>query len=97
MQITPDLAEDIARNLGRDEPELSRAALEALAIEGARTGKLSTSQVRRLLGFSTRMQVDGFLKSHSVFLSATAADVEQDAGTSRRFREQWSLSPTPRP
>ncbi|HEX7361990.1 MAG TPA: hypothetical protein VF283_15985 [Bryobacteraceae bacterium] len=34
MQITAELPEDIALSLGPDQPELSRAALEALAAEG---------------------------------------------------------------
>ncbi len=96
MQIIVELPDDIARQLGGDQPQLSRTALEALAVEGVRSGKLSPGQVRRLLGFSTRTQVDDFLKAHSVFLPLTVEDVERDAETSRRFREQWLLSPTPR-
>ncbi|MGD1069935.1 MAG: UPF0175 family protein [Bryobacteraceae bacterium] len=91
MQITVELPEDIARHLGASHPDLSRAALEALAVEGARSGELTTAQVRRLMGFATRAQVDAFLKAHEVFLPVTAADVERDAETSRAFRRQWSL------
>lgn len=98
MQIILDLPEDIAQHFGTDQPGLTRAALEALAIEGARSGKLSTGQVRRMLGFSTRMQVDGFLKDHGVELPMTVPDIEHDAEISRRFREQWpSSSQIPRP
>jgi hypothetical protein len=97
MQITLELPEDIAHQLANDRQGLSRAALEALAIEGVRSGKLSTGQARRLLGFSTRMQVDGFLKTHGVFLPLIVDDVKRDTEVSRRFREQWSSSPTPRP
>ena len=38
------------------------AALEAIPLEAYRQGKLSTDQVRRLLGYQTRMGVDGFLR-----------------------------------
>src|SRR5260370_38892705 len=69
MQITVELPEDIARHLAADARSLSRVAIEALAIEGVRSGKLSTGQARRLLGFNTRMQVDGFLKEHGVLLA----------------------------
>jgi len=97
MQITVELPEDIAHHLANDQQGLSRAALEAIAIEGVRSGKLSTGQARRLLGFSTRMQVDGFLKTHGVFLPLIVDDVKRDTEVSRRFREQWSSSPTARP
>src|SRR5271167_1608547 len=59
MQITLEVSEDIAQRLALTSEGLSRAALEALAIEGARSGKLTTDQVRRLLGFSTRYEADG--------------------------------------
>ena len=91
MQITVQLPEDIARHLGASHPDLSRAALEGIALEGARSGELTTAQVRRLLGFETRLEVDAFLKAHGVFLPVTVADIERDAETSRCFRRQWSL------
>src|SRR5713101_6364529 len=87
MQVTRELPEDIAHHLADDRQDLSRAALEALAIEGVRSGKLSTGQSRRLLGFSTRMQVDGFLKERGVNLPLSVEDVERDVKVSRRFRE----------
>ena len=90
MQITVELPEDIARHLAADAPSLSRAAIEALAIKGVRSGKLSTGQARRMLGFNTRMQVDGFLKEHGVYLPPTVENVESEAKLSRHFREQWS-------
>ena len=97
MQITLELPEDIALHFGADKGGLSRAALEALAIEGARSGKLSVGQVRRMLGFTTRMQVDGFLKEHGIGLPLTVEDIEREAEVSRLFREELSSSQTPRP
>ena len=82
MQITLDISEDIAREFAMNAEALSRAALEALAIEGARSGKVTTEQVRRLLGFSTRYEADGFLKQHKVYHSLTREDVHRDAAMS---------------
>jgi hypothetical protein len=96
VQIILELPEDIARNLQSDGTELSRTALESLAIEGVRSGKLSTGQVRRLLGFETSYQVDGFLKSHGVYLDLSLDDIEKDAQTASEFSERWSSSQTPR-
>ncbi len=95
MHVTLELPEDIANQFASDSQGLSRAATEALAIEGVRSGKLSTGQARRLLGFQTRTQVDGFLKEHGVYLPLTAQDVETDADRSRSFREPWRSSQTP--
>ena len=85
MQITLELPEDIAQGLGSRWKDLPRAALESLALEAYRTQALTMAQLRRLLGFETRMQVDAFLKEHEVF-DFTAADFEQDRETLRQLR-----------
>jgi Uncharacterised protein family (UPF0175) len=94
MQITLNLSDDIARQFADDPAGLSRAALEALAAEGARSGRLTTEQVRRLLGFSSRYEADGFLKEHGVFYPLTAEQAGQDANTAWEF-SRCSSSPTP--
>lgn len=78
MQITLELPEDIAASLTPSGGDLSRSALEALALEAYRERKLSTGQLRRLLGFQTRSQVHGFLKEHRVFLHYDEEDLEHD-------------------
>ena len=78
MQITLDLPEDIAAHLAATGENLSRAALEAFALEQYRAQKLSTAQLRRLLGYQTRMQAHAFLKKHGVYLHYTVRDLEHD-------------------
>jgi len=62
-------------------------ALEALALEAIRTGKLTVSQARRLLGIGSRYEMDGFLKSHGVFLDLTLEDVRGDCEVARNLPE----------
>ena len=85
MQITLELPEDIAQGLGSRWKDLPRAALESLALEAYRSQALTTSQLRRLLGFETRMQVDAFLKEHEVY-DFTAAGLARNRETLRQFR-----------
>jgi hypothetical protein len=85
MEITLNLPEDIAHGLEAKWKDLPRAALESLALEGYRSGALTAVQVRQLLGFRTRYELDGFLKQHGVYLNYTVEDVERDAETSREF------------
>jgi hypothetical protein len=85
MAITLDLPEDVARRLAPDDESLSRVALEALALEGVRSGKLTTAQARRLVGIATRYEMDGFLKAHGVFLDLTADDVVRESEAASRF------------
>jgi uncharacterized protein UPF0175 len=58
MQITLGVPDEIAERL---------ALLESFALEGYRSGTLSEEQVRRVLGYGTRMQVHGFLKEQGVY------------------------------
>ena len=88
MQLTLELPEDLARLLGENSDGLSRAALEALALEGLRAGKITVAQARRLLGIASRYEMDGFLKSHSVMLPLTVEDVVRDAETAISFRSK---------
>ena len=85
MQITLELPEDIVQELRSKWKDLPRAALESLALEAYRSHALTAAQLRRLLGFETRMQVDAFLKEHEVY-DFTVADFEQDRETLRQIR-----------
>jgi len=81
MQITVQLPDDLAQL-----PDPARAALEAFAIEGYRSGALSSYRARQLLGFETRVELDGFFKQHGVWERAySLEDLEKDrAGFERR-------------
>jgi hypothetical protein len=85
MQITIELPEDIAEGLESRWKDLPRAALDSLALEAYRSHALTAAQLRRLLAFETRMQVDAFLKEHEIF-DYSAADFEQDHETLRELR-----------
>jgi hypothetical protein len=79
MNVHLDIPEELARRLASDADGLARAALEAIALEGIRSGKLTVSQARRLLGIQSRYDMDGFLKAHGVFLDLTLEDVRRDS------------------
>ncbi len=57
---------------------LSRAALEALAIEGYRMGKLTTYQVQTLLGFENRWETQEWLGRRGVNINYNVEDLESD-------------------
>lgn len=85
MTITLELPEEIARQLASQGQDLSRVVLESLALEAYRAHKLSTDQMRRLLGFDTRAELDGFLKEHEVWLDYDLDDLERDREAHRRL------------
>jgi hypothetical protein len=62
-----------------------RRALEALALEEFKNGRITKPALRRLLGFGTRYQLDGFLKSHELYEDYTMEDFEQDRDTLKQL------------
>jgi hypothetical protein len=75
MQINLEIPDEISATFGSDPHSVRRAFLEGLALEGVRSGRLSRGQVRRLLGFETRYEVDGFLKDHGVPVEESLEEV----------------------
>jgi hypothetical protein len=83
MTITLELPEDIARDLSKRASDLSRTAIESLALEGYRSGKLSEEQLRRMLGFDSVFEVHAFLKDRHTHLNYTESDLRHDIEMSR--------------
>ena len=77
MNLVVQIPDDLAERLGTTG-ELERRALEALALEDFKLGRLTKPELRRLLGFGTRMELDGFLKAHDVFEPYTLADFDRE-------------------
>jgi hypothetical protein len=78
IAITVELPESIVENLGISKKDLSRAALEAIALEGYRSDRLTGFQVREMLGLETGLELDAFLKAHRIDLEYTFEDLERE-------------------
>ena len=77
MEITVELPNDLAQR-----PDPAREAVEALALAGYRSGKLSAFQASRLLGFDSRFEFEGFLKARNIYDHAySIEDLVEDAET----------------
>jgi Uncharacterised protein family (UPF0175) len=87
MQVAIELPEDIAEGLRAKWKDLPRHTLEALALEGYRSGALTESQVRRVLGFRTRMEVNSFLREHGIYYEYTPSEIDQEIRTNERLLE----------
>ena len=92
MQVTFEIPDDMAGKLASNGQDPARAALEALAIEGYRSGALSPYQTRRLLGLETRYELDGFLKAHNVWERAYGLEeLERDRETLKHLEADGQL------
>ena len=78
MDLTVQIPDDFAQRLGVDGRDLSRRVLGAPALEEFKLGHLTKPEMRRLLGFATRMKLDEFLKTHDVFEPYTLDDLKRE-------------------
>jgi hypothetical protein len=78
MELAVQIPDELANRMTASGGDLSRRALEALALEEFKSGRITKPELRRLLGFGTRYRLDGFLKSHDVYEDYTIEDFERD-------------------
>jgi len=79
MEVSLSIPDDIAKQLNTDG-DISRLALEGLAIEGYRKEALSVGEVAELLGISV-YEADGFLKSHGIAAETTLDELRQQSAS----------------
>ena len=78
MNLTVEIPDELASQLRAAGGDLSRRVLEGFALEEYKAGRISKGQLRRLLGFETRYELDGFLKAHQAWANVTIDDLRRD-------------------
>jgi hypothetical protein len=77
MNVVLHIPDDFAEQLGGGG-DVERQALEALALESYRAGRLNRAQMRSVLGFGSPAALDAFLVVHGVVGTFTEADLARD-------------------
>jgi len=72
--LTVEIPDDLATHLSAAGVDLSRRALEVFGLEEFKSGHTTKAELRRLLGFTTRYELHGFLKAHEVWIDYTVED-----------------------
>ena len=85
MNLNVEIPDDLSQRLSAGGGDLSRRALEAFAVEEYRAGRVTKAELRRLLGFDTRYELDGFLKAHDVWMNYTIDDLRREVATLQRL------------
>lgn len=83
--VAIELPEEIAERLADRRGDLARVALESVAAQGYRTGRLTHAEVQRMLGLASRVETDAFLREAGAYLDYTEADLERDLKVSRNL------------
>jgi Uncharacterised protein family (UPF0175) len=77
MDVTLHIPDELAQRLKAAGGDLSRRALEALALEEYKLGHLTAGELRRLLGFGAQEDLDAFLTTHGVRAGDTGRNTDQ--------------------
>ena len=93
MKFTVSIPDEIAQDLLNGETPLERRALELLAVDGYKRGKLSEYQVRVLLGFDYRFTVDAFLKEHGAYYDYTIEEHNEATAALTKLLEREGRLP----
>ena len=84
LHVDLELPEGITQQLETAWPDVSRGALEAIAVEGYRSGVLTRDQVGQLLNLSF-WETEAFLKQRRAYLAYDEADLDHDRADLDRF------------
>jgi hypothetical protein len=77
MQVTVDIPDRFASRLLPEGVEPARRLLEDSVAASYRDRRLTMEQVRQILGFATRIEVDAFLQRHEIY-DYTLEDLQRD-------------------
>lgn len=88
MNVWLDLPDEIVAQLMPNRQDISRAVLEAVAINLYRMNRISGHQLCQWLQIHSRYELDQFLKLHAVPLEYTIDDFEREGATHARLWQQ---------
>ncbi|MGC8490952.1 MAG: UPF0175 family protein [Syntrophobacteraceae bacterium] len=78
MDVFISVPDELVQQIQNRWKDLSRGALESLAIEAYRGGVITEAQVQRMLDLPSRWETDRFLKNAQAYIDYTEADLLED-------------------
>lgn len=81
MNISIEVPDEVADQIGTRWTDLPRATLEALVAEACREKVISEPQAQKMLGLDSRFELDSFLKEKRVYLDYSEDDLAHDIRT----------------
>ena len=88
MNVAIEIPDEIGQVLAAQAGGVSRAVLEAVAIEAYRSGTITSAQVQKMLGLSSRWETESFLRRAEAYNDYTVDDLERDIAAIRDASRQ---------
>jgi hypothetical protein len=88
VNVAIEIPDDIGRALSAHAGDISRAVLEAVAVEAYRSGTITPAQVQQMLGLRSRWETESFLRRVEAYHDYTIDDLERDVAAIRDASRQ---------
>jgi hypothetical protein len=88
VNIAIEIPDDIGHILAAQAGGVSRAVLEAVAVEMYRSGVITPAQVQQMLGLPSRWETESFLRHAEAYHDYTMDDLERDIAAMRDASRQ---------
>lgn len=86
MDVAFSVPDDLGKRLQERWGDLSGRALKATLAEAYREEELTLGEVREILGHSTRLETEQFLKDRGILFDMSEEELEEDARAAREAR-----------
>jgi len=86
MDVAFSVPDALAERLQERWGDLSKRALEAIVADAYREDALTLGEVREMLGHSTRLETEAFLKDRGALLEYTEQELKADVEAARAAR-----------
>jgi hypothetical protein len=83
VNVAINIPDDIGQMLAAQAGGVSRAVLEAVALEAYRLGTITPAQVQQMLGLGSRWETESFLRRARAYHDYTMDDLDRDIAAIR--------------
>ena len=87
MQATVEIPDEFLPLIVPEGKDAARKLLEDTVAQAYRERRLTMEQVRQILGFATRMEVDPFLQKYEIY-DYTVEDLKEDMAAMKEFMKK---------
>ena len=88
MDVAIQIPDEVGRALMARGGDVTRAVLEAVAIEAYRSGAITPAQVEEMLGLGSRWETESFLHRAEAYHDYTMDDLDRDIAAIRDASRQ---------
>jgi hypothetical protein len=88
MDVAIRIPDEVGRALMARGADVTRAVLEAVAIEAYRSNIITPAQVQEMLGFRSRWETESFLHRAEAYHEYTMDDLDRDIAAIRDASRQ---------